>query len=91
MGYDFGGLGAGDSVFLGFPEMESQGGIGNPLRDQGGDGYKTAVAQRKQIVAAPYFAEKDVVVEVGELGGEVAEGVAPGGLNYLLLCHNGCR
>ena len=46
---------------------------------------------RQEVVPAPYFAEKDVVVEVGELGGEVAEGVAPGGLNYLLLCHNGCR
>ena len=38
------------------------------------------VAERKQVVAAPYFPEEDVVVQVCEFGRELPERVASGGL-----------
>ena len=88
MGDDFGHLGACDAVIFCRLQVINQRGVGKPLRDEGRDGDKAAVAQRKQIVAAPYFAEKDVVVKMGEFRSELAEGVAPGCLDNLLLRHN---
>ena len=52
--------------------MENERIVRNALTDQGSDGHYTAVAQTEFIGAAPHFAEKDVVVEFREFGGEVA-------------------
>lgn len=53
--------------------------------------HEAAIAQRKEVVAAPNFAKEDVVVEVSELRGKVAELLATCRLNYFLLSHNRCK
>ncbi len=88
MGDDFGDFGAGDAVVLRFPKMEAQRAVGDALTDKSGNRYQAAVAKSELVGAAPHLAEKDVVVEFGEFGGEPAQLVAPGGLYYLFLCHD---
>ena len=39
------------------------------------------------MIAAPHFPEQDIVVEMRELGCELAERVTSGGLDDFLLCH----
>ena len=46
------------------------------------------LAKFYHIIAAPYFSEEDVIVEVGELRGKLTQLGAPCCLYYFLLCHN---
>lgn len=62
--------------------------IGQTLTDERGDRHQTAVAKTEAVGAAPDLAEKDIVVELRELGSEFTELRAPGRLYDLLLCHN---
>ena len=88
MGNDFGDLGAGDAVFLRLLKMEAQRTVGDALADERGDRYQAAVAKTEAVSAAPHLTEEDIVVEFRELGSELAELCASGGLYYFLLCHN---
>lgn len=80
MGEDFGHLCPGHPVLFGRFEMVLERGIGQPLRHEGYHRDDGTVAERKQVVAAPYFPEEDVVVQVCEFGRELSERVASGGL-----------
>ncbi len=59
-----------------------------PLADERRDRHQAAVAKTEAVGAAPHLAEKDIVVQFGEFGGEVAQLVAPGCLYDFILCHN---
>ena len=87
VGYYLGSLGACDAVLLGFLKMICQRAVGDALRDERGDCDKAAVAEREQVVAAPDLAEEYVVVEMGELRGELAKLLTPCCLYDFLLCH----
>ena len=76
--------------FLRLLEVVGERAVGEALGDVVCDGDERAVAEGKEVVPAPYFAEEDVIVEAGELRGEFAEGVVPRGPDYFLLCH-GCK
>ena len=88
VGDDLGGLGAGDAVFLRRLKVKLERRVGDTLRDERGDGHQAAVAERKQVVAAPHLSEKYIVVEMSELRSELAQSVAPCCLYDFLLCHN---
>lgn len=75
------------AVFSGFHQMEFKRTVGDALTDERSDCHKAAVAKRQQIVAAPDFAEKHIVVKMCELRGEVAERIAPRCLYDFYLCH----
>ena len=62
MGDDFGDLRAGDAILFSLLEMIGKRTVGDALRDKRGDRHEAAVAQRQKIIAAPYLAEKDIVV-----------------------------
>ena len=80
MGEYFGYLGSGHSVLLRRFEMVLERGIGQSLRHQGHYGYDGTVAERKQIVPAPYFPEKNIIVQTCKFGGKFSERVASGSL-----------
>ena len=85
---DFGSFGAGDAIFLCVLKMMHQRAVGDSLADESRHRHERAVAQRQKVVAAPYFSEKNVIVEMREFRCELAEDVVSGGLYYFLLCHN---
>lgn len=97
VGDGFGDFGAGDAVVLGVLQMVNERRVGNTLCDKAGNGDERTVAERQKVIAAPDFAEEYIVVEMGELGREIAESVAAGCLDDLygtagnriciLLCH----
>ena len=72
MGDNLGYLGAGDTVLFCRLKMVNERVVRNTLTDKRGNRYQTAVAQTELVRAAPYFAEKDIVVELRKLGGELA-------------------
>lgn len=63
--------------------------VGDALADERCYGDQTAVAQRKQVVAAPHLAKEYVVVEVCKFGCELAQLGASGCL-YNLFCAMMC-
>lgn len=80
MGEYFGYLGSGHSVLLRRFEMVLERGIGQSLRHQGHYGYDGTVAERKQIVPAPHFPEKNIIVQTCKFGGKFSERIASGSL-----------
>ena len=83
MGDYFGDFGACDTVFARFLKVVGERGVGDALADERGDGDEAAVAQAEEVVAAPHFTEKYIVVETGKFRGEISERVASGGLHNL--------
>ena len=88
MGNDFGYVGTGNAVVFGRLQMIYQRIVRNALTDERRKRHQTAVPQAEFVGAAPYLAEKDLVVQLRELRGERAQLVAAGRLYNLLLCHN---
>ena len=78
VGKDFGHFGFGYSVFLCRFEVILERRVGQSLRHEGDHRYDGAVAERKEVIATPHLPEKDVVIEVRELGCELAERVTSG-------------
>ncbi len=72
VGYDFGNFSAGYAVLLRSRKVIFERIVGYAHRDERCYCHKAAVTQRKKVVSAPNLAEKYVIVEVGELRGEVA-------------------
>ena len=89
VGNDFGDFSTGNAVLLRVLQMMEQRRICDTLGNERRDCHKATVAQRQEVVAAPYLAEKDVIVQMSELRSELAEGVASRCLYYFLLCHTG--
>lgn len=69
---DFGDFGVGDTVVLRRLQMICQRIVGDALTDERCDCNQAAVAKTELVGAAPYLAEKDVVVEFRKLGSELA-------------------
>jgi len=69
---DFGDFGAGDAVALRRLQMICQRIVGDALTDERCNRYQAAVAKTELVGAAPYLAEKDIVVEFCEFRGEPA-------------------
>ncbi len=65
-------LGAGDAVVFRRLQMKCQRIVGDALTDERCDCNQATVTKTKLVGAAPYLAEKDVVVELGKLGCEFA-------------------
>ena len=78
MGEDFGHFGFAYSVFLRRFKVILERRVGQSLRHEGDHRYDGTVTERKQVVAAPDLPEKDVVIEMRELGSELAERVTSG-------------
>ena len=77
------------AVLFRFLQVVGERGVGDAHADESRNRYKTAVAQAEFVRTAPDFAEEDVVIQSCELGCEVTELVAPGGLFDGWLCHKG--
>lgn len=60
--------------------MIFQGTVRNPLGDQGRDGDDAAVVQGKDVVLAPHFAKKDIIIVAGKIRCELAELLPAGSL-----------
>ena len=69
---NFGDFGAGDTVVLRRLQMICQRVVCDTLTDERGNRHQAAVAKTELVGAAPYLAEKDVVVEFCEFRGEPA-------------------
>ena len=69
---DFGDFGAGDAVALRRLQMICQRIVGDALTDERCNRYQAAVAKTELVGAAPYLAEKDIVVEFRKFGCELA-------------------
>ena len=67
-----GDFGAGDTVVLRRLQMICQRVVCDTLTDERGNRHQAAVAKTEFVGAAPYLAEKDVVVEFCEFRGEPA-------------------
>ena len=78
MSKDFGHFGLRYSIFLCRFEVILERRVDQSLRHEDDHRYDGAVAEREQVVAAPHFSEKNVVIEVRELGCELAERVTSG-------------
>ena len=83
VGNDFSNLCAGNTVLFRCREVVFERVVGYALLDERCDCHEAAVAQRKEIVAAPHFAEKNVIVEVSELRGKVTKLLATCRLRHL--------
>ena len=88
VGDDFRDFGAGDAVLLGLLQVVSERRVGHALADERGEGDEAAVAQAKEVVAAPHLAKENVIVEMSKLWGKLAQLRAACRLDYLFLCHN---
>ena len=84
MGDDLCDLLTGDTVFLSAEQVVAEGFIRQALRHQGHHRHQRAIPQGEFVGAAPYLAEKDVVVEFCEFRGELPQGVPP---RRLFDCH----
>ena len=69
---DFGYLGAGDAVVLRRLQMICQRVVGDALADERCNRHQAAVTKTELVGAAPYLAEKNIVVEFCEFRGELA-------------------
>ena len=75
----------GDAVFPGALQVVLQRAVHDSLADEGGDGDEGAELQRELALPGPDLAEEHVVIELGEFGGELPQGLPARGL---LHCHD---
>lgn len=80
MGKDFSDFSFGYSILLCRFKMVLERRIGQPLRHEGDNGYDGTVAERKEVIAAPYFSEKNIIIQTRKFGSKIAECVTSGRL-----------
>ena len=68
-----------DAVFLGFHDVELERAVENAARNEGRDSHDAPDLGRKLVCSRPYFAEEDVVIEMGKFRCKAAELIMSGG------------
>ena len=92
---DLGHLLARHAVRAGACQVILERAVGDALADERAHGDDAAQLERELVFAAPHLAKEDVIVQVRELGGELAKGVVACGLfdghGYSFVWHFCCR
>ena len=84
MGENLGHIRLRHAVLLGAGQVIGKRAVDDAFPDERAHGDDAAQLERQLVLAAPYLAEEDVVVQMRELGRELAECIVSCGL---LDCH----